>query len=128
MKSDVGQYWLCTSCRRYLCSLTSFRLSSRRIGRRFFLFWVSTYRCFSFILLASFFVFSYICISFSVFSHFMGSLFVASCHFSWAFTFHRFISHHRVTWHSGNIFPWRGFSLPRVVKPFLKDQPYTHFQ
>ena len=91
---NVGQYWLCVSSRR-------FRLLSRRIGsvpmrlvssrrsriggsRRSLLFavsffWVSTYRRFSFILLALFFIFSYAFLSLSF-------------HISYGFTFRRVLS------------------------------------
>ena len=112
---NVGQYWFCVSPRR-------FRSLSRRIGsvpmrlgssrrsrirsRRSLLFavsffWVSTYRRFSFILLALFFIFSYAFLSLSF-------------HISYGFTFRRVLSFvgsfHIIvspsfTWDSGNIFP-----------------------
>ena len=99
---NVGQYWFCVSSRR-------FRSLSRRIGsvpmrlgssrrsrigsRRSLLFavsffWVSTYRRFSFIPLALFFIFSYAFLSLS--------FHISWVHFSSCPVFRRFISHHRV--------------------------------
>ena len=99
---NVEQYWFCVSSRRFR-SLTRrigsvpMRLGSSRrsrIGSRRSLlfavsfFWVSTYRRFSFILLALFFIFSYAFLSLS--------FHISWVHFSSRPVFRRFISHHRV--------------------------------
>ena len=119
---NVGQYWFCVSSRRFrslsrrIGSVPMRLGSSRRsrIGSRPSLlfavsfFWVSTYRRFSFILLALFFIFSYAFLSLS--------FHISWVHFSSCPVFRQFISNHRVavihiivspsfTWDSGNIFP-----------------------
>ena len=97
-----GQYWFCVSSRRFrslshrIGSVPMRLGSSRRsrIGSRRSLlftvsfFWVSTYRRFSFILLALFFIFSDAFLSLS--------FHISWVHFSSCPVFRRFISHHRV--------------------------------
>ena len=100
---NVGQYWFCVSSCRFR-SLSRqigpvpMRLGSSRCSRigshRSLLFavsffWVSTYRPFSFILLALFFIFSYAFLSLS--------FQISWVHFSSCPVFRQFISHHRVT-------------------------------